>query len=251
MSDLPKSFGELSYETFADRYAAVIPTKPHNAYLADPAIKALLPDLNGLRILDAGCGPGTKSQEMLDAGAASVTAIDVTPRFVEMTRDLIGSRATVLRHDLRQPLDFAAEGAFDLIHSNLVLGYIEDWYPIMREFFRVLSPGGWLLFSEGDPVGDWNMMQHPRIDMDETPNYFKVQAFAFAWAGFGEPKPVVWGYRRSIEDSLNPVMDAGFILDRIVETRPVAKYHEVDPEDAARYDRQPTFMCVRARKPGA
>lgn len=250
----PKSFGEISYEQFADRYAAAIPTKPHNAYLADPAIKALLPDLNGLRVLDAGCGPGFKSRDMLDAGARALTAVDVTPRFVEMTQELLSAsrdradRATVLRHDLTQPLTFASDESFDLVHSNLVLDYIEDWHALMREFYRVLVPGGWLVFCAGNPVGDWLLMNHENLKMSEEANYFATQSFAFAWSGFGEPKPVVWGYRRSIESTFNPILEAGFRLERVVETKPTAEFHQADPVRGKIYDRQPSFMCVRARK---
>lgn len=246
-----KSFGELSYEQFADRYAATIPTKPHNAYLADPAIKALLPNLTGLRVFDAGCGPGYKSRDMLDAGAASLTAVDVTPRFVEMTQELLrnsADRATVLRHDLSQPLTFAADGSFDLIHSNLVLDYIEDWDALMREFSRVLAPGGLLVFCAGNPVGDWMLMNDKNVKMSEEANYFQTQSFAFAWGGFGEPRPVVWGYRRSLESTFNPLIDAGFRLERVVETKPTPEFHQADPVRGKVYDRQPSFICIRARK---
>lgn len=52
-----KSIGESSYEQFADRYAQYVDTRPHNAYYERPATLALLPDVRGLRVLDAGCGP--------------------------------------------------------------------------------------------------------------------------------------------------------------------------------------------------
>ena len=52
----------------ADDYARLIDTKPHNAYYERPATLALLPDVNGMHVLDAGCGPGIYAEELLKRG---------------------------------------------------------------------------------------------------------------------------------------------------------------------------------------
>ena len=44
---------------------------------------ALLPDVSGKRVLDAGCGPGHYAEELVNRGA-SVVACDVTPAMVEL-----------------------------------------------------------------------------------------------------------------------------------------------------------------------
>lgn len=51
-----------AYERLADAYAEMIDAKPHNAYLERPATLSLLPDVEGKRVLDAGCGTGTYSE---------------------------------------------------------------------------------------------------------------------------------------------------------------------------------------------
>src|SRR5262245_24979906 len=104
---IDKSIGEQNYEQFADRYAARVETKAHNAYYERPATLSLLPDVKGLRVLDAGCGPGIYAEWLVDHGA-SVVAIDVTPRMVELTRERVSSRADVRQADLTRPLDFAS-----------------------------------------------------------------------------------------------------------------------------------------------
>lgn len=197
-----KSPGEQSYEQFADRYAAMVETKPHNAYLARPAVLPLLPDVGGKRVLDAGCGSGWYSEQFINSGA-QVVAIDVTPAFIEIASRRLGDRATVLRHDLSQPLDFAADAGFDLVFSNLVLDYIEDWGAVFAEFNRVLVPGGVLVFSCGHPAGDWQWMKQNALPVEGGPHYFKTQRFDAYWSGFGEPKPLVMGYRRPLAAMLN------------------------------------------------
>jgi SAM-dependent methyltransferase len=242
-SETPKSLGELNYEKFAHRYAEIAKTKPHNAYYERPATRSLMPDVAGKRILDAGCGPGFNTEWLLDQGAV-VVAFDVTPDFVTITRGRVGDRAVVYRADLTQPLDFAEDASFDGALCPLVLDYIEDWMPVMEQFYRILKPGGWLVFSCGHPMGDWFLASR----IGAAQRYYDVEMFEYTWKGFGEPYPVVKGYRRPLQDMIGPVLAAGFQLDRLLEPQPVEALREIDPEEYARLDREPAFLCVRARK---
>ncbi len=233
------SLGEQNYRQFAARYAAISPTKTHNAYYNRPGIVALLPDSIQGRVLDAGCGPGRFSQTLLERGA-EVLACDVTPEFVDMTRALLGDRAEVRRADLEQPLDFAPDGAFVGVLCSLVLDYLEDWRPIMREFARVLQPGGWLVASFG----------HPMMEMHLSPsgNYFLTEQFTMAWKGFGEPYPEITSYRRPLGAALNPMLQAGLHLEIIQELQPPEALKEKDPAEYESLSLSPDFLFIRARK---
>jgi len=239
-----KSIGEENYESFAERYAQMLATKPHNALYERPATLSLLPDVAGQPVLDAGCGPGIYAEILLERGA-DLTAIDVTPAFVEMTQQRVGQRARVLRADLTQPLDFAQDGEFSVVLCPLVLDYIEDWTPTFAEFFRVLRPGGMLIFSCGHPLGDWFFAQR-YIEV----SYFETQQFSAEWSGFGEPKPVMTSYRRPINAMLDPLLVNGFRLDKLLEPLPTEAFKAADPERYERLHKQPGFVCVRAVKPG-
>ena len=100
------------YQDIADRYAGEVDTRPVNAFYERPAVLSVLPPLAGTRGLDAGCGPGWYTEQLVARGA-DVTAFDAVPRFVELTRARVGGRARVLRADLKRPLDFAADATFD------------------------------------------------------------------------------------------------------------------------------------------
>jgi ubiquinone/menaquinone biosynthesis C-methylase UbiE len=56
MSNKPLAYE--AYQILADDYSRLIDTKPHNAYYERPATLALLPNVKGMQVLDAGCGPG-------------------------------------------------------------------------------------------------------------------------------------------------------------------------------------------------
>ncbi|MCB0197069.1 MAG: class I SAM-dependent methyltransferase [Anaerolineae bacterium] len=240
-----KSLGEQNYNQFADRYAEMAETKPHNADYNFPAVISLLDNMAGAAVLDAGCGPGFFTQWLLEQGA-QVTAFDVTPRMVEITQEKVGNRATVLRHDLHEPLDFAADESFDWVICPLVLDYIEDWSPVLAEFARVLKRKGILVFSIGHPFGDYLWLKYRR---NHEVSYFDREEMATPWKGFGEPWPVIRFFRRPLNQILNPVIEAGLVLDYILEPLPTQSYKDKDPEGYEKLHQEPGFICIRAVKP--
>lgn len=240
-----KPLGQRNYEAFARRYAEIAPTKPHNAYLERPATLSLLPDVTGRRVLDAGCGPGIYAADLIERGA-EVVAFDVTPEMVELARERLGRRATVLRANLEEPLAFAADAEFDVVLCPLALGNVEDWAPLFAEFHRVLKPGGLFIYSDGHPMSDFQICRE-RLDPDSV--YFDLERHEMEWKGFGEPRPMVGFFRRPLAAMINPLIEAGFLLDRLLEPKPTEEFRGADPEGFEFLVREPAFLCVRARKP--
>lgn len=243
MSDKP--IGQQNYEQFASRYAKYAKTKPHNAYYERPATGSLLPEVRGMDVLDAGCGPGFRTHELLERGATVVSA-DVTPQMIELTRELVGSRATLHVADLAKPFEFAESESFDLVIASLMLDYVEEWGPVFREFFRVLRPGGQVVYSHSHPMADYLLL---RDKLDSSPHYFSCERFSMAWKGFGKPAPVIEGYRRSLQEMLNPLCEAGFVLEKTLEPLPLDALKDINPDLHSHLSQEPCFLCVRARKP--
>jgi 2-polyprenyl-6-hydroxyphenyl methylase/3-demethylubiquinone-9 3-methyltransferase len=234
--------GGNAYAEFAERYAAIAPTKAHNALYERPATMSLLGDVRGLHILDAGCGPGICS-EHLARGGASVHAFDVTPQMVELARSrCVGLPVEVVAGDLTAPLAWLPDQAFDKILCSLAFDYVEDLGPTLSEFRRVARAGATLVFSMAHPMRDW---MDERTRGDGT--YFDTSLFGFYWSGFGEPKPYVQAYRRPLSDILNALVDSGWRLDRFVEPRPLSEMKAVSERLYGELSRAPAFICVRAR----
>ncbi|HAF61937.1 MAG TPA: SAM-dependent methyltransferase [Anaerolineaceae bacterium] len=236
------NLGEQNYEPFAERYAQSITHKPHNAYYERPATLSLLPDVHGSHVLDAGCGSGLNTEWLLDH-SATVTAVDATPKFVQMTHERCQGNATVFQWDLQQPLIFAEDESFDLILCSLVLDYIENWVPLFHEFHRILKPAAFFVFSCGHPASDF----YREWQQDD---YFAVTLHAKEWQGFGEPYPIIHSYRRPMQSIINSLIQTQFEIETFLETQP-SPDHINDPAHEKIYQRlmrEPCFLHIRAVK---
>lgn len=225
---------DFSYDAIADGYAAGVETAPYNALYERPAMLAMLPPVDGRRILDAGCGSGLYCELLLDRGA-HVTGVDESARMLEHARQRLAGRGVDLRvADLREPLPFP-DGSFDGIVSALVLHYVRDWSAPLAEFRRVLAPDGWLLFSTGHPAAEVKHYNPVRYrDVEEQEDVIK-------WAGR------VRFYRRPMSRIVNDLVEAGFAIDRMEEPEPTEAFRQARPEAYARILAQPEFLLVRAR----
>jgi ubiquinone/menaquinone biosynthesis C-methylase UbiE len=231
---------QRAYNQMAELYAERVDTKPHNAFYERPATLSLLPDVVGKQVLDAGCGPGVYSEWLIDRGA-QVVALDANPKMVRFAKKRLGSKARVLLASLDEPLGFLVEASFDIIVSPLVMDYVKDWCSAFTEFFRVLKPAGMLVLS----------IEHPYVKYDQhrqTSNYFEIDRVEFTWRGFGKPVRVP-SYRRPMGEVINPLIETGFVLDKLLEPLPTAQFKQADPEEYEQLMRSPGFLCLRAIKP--
>ena len=90
-----------------------------------PALRALLPDLRGLNVLDLGCGFGWFCRWARQKGAAHVLGIDVSERMLARSRATTQDTAiTYTRADMEH-LELSLE-SFNFVYSSLALHYIED-----------------------------------------------------------------------------------------------------------------------------
>ena len=95
---------------------------------------------NPRRVLEVGCGWGELAARVRDELGAEVVALDISPRMVELAREL-GVDAHV--GDV-QELPFANE-AFDCAIANWMLYHVPDVHRGLGELARVLRPGGRLV----------------------------------------------------------------------------------------------------------
>jgi 2-polyprenyl-3-methyl-5-hydroxy-6-metoxy-1,4-benzoquinol methylase len=210
---------------------------------------SLLPEAPGKRVLDLGCGTGQLARYLAEAGASEVIAIDLSEKMLEIAAAEYGHlRVTYQRaaiEDVRFPPD-----RFELVVSSLAFHYVEDYGALLRRIDEWLTPGGILVFSTEhpvflavDPEGGWVR------DENRKPLHWKLENYGLE--GLREQTWFVSGvrkYHRMMATLVNGVVDAGLVLERMIEPTPTAEQLQQHPHWVQELHR-PTFALFRARKP--
>lgn len=223
------------YEPFAAAFEHHAEASAYNAHYDRPAVLRMVGDVRGLRVLDAGCGPGFYAEALVDAGA-SVTAFDASPDLVRRARLRVGSRADVRVWDLEQPLIWLADEQFDLAVMALVIHHVHDRGQALAELHRVLRRGGRLVVSTTHPTGDWLQLGG---------SYFDRRVVEETWQDDWH----VTYWRQPLEAWCQEFTDAGFLIERLVEPRPADSMALAHPDVHAHLEQTPGFIAFSLLKP--
>lgn len=226
-----------AYEKLAASYSKIAESKAENGYNEHPAMREAIGVVSGLRVLDAGCGPGFLVRDLVKEGAATVFGFDVSPKMVEIAQERVGDQVNIFIHDLAEqvPLD---DDSGDLVVSSLAMDYVRDWADPLREFRRLLIRGGRLLFSVQHPMSSYHWFKPPTA--------FGVHYCEASWKGFTEESTVVPDFYRSFEEIICPVIEARFRLRGVRETRPIEALREINSHKFERGTVFPTFLIIDA-----
>lgn len=132
------------FSTIADRYDLITVLL---SYGMDRRWKrrlvSLAPPLAGLRVLDLACGTGDLAFAARSAGAV-VTALDITPRMIDLARRKSGADGPRFLVGDMMALPFGNR-AFDVVTTGYGLRNVPAIETSLGEIRRVLRPGGVLL----------------------------------------------------------------------------------------------------------
>ena len=183
-------------------------------------------------ILDAGCGQGKSFgllQEAFDPRL--IVAIDVEDRNIERsTREIAAVKVPVhLKRCSCAAIDFE-DASVDIVFCHQTFHHLVDQERALSEFFRVLKPGGLLLFAES------------------------TRAYIHSWIIrllFRHPMEV----QRSADEYLDMLRRHGFQFDRANVSLPYLWWSRWDLGAVEFFgfgvpkDREETLVNVAARKP--
>ncbi|HEX6930822.1 MAG TPA: class I SAM-dependent methyltransferase [Streptosporangiaceae bacterium] len=212
----------------------------YNGHYDRPAVLAALGPVTGLHVLDAACGPGLYTKELLDRGA-TVTAFDASQTMVDLAKanaDAAGRAVRIDRAVLGDPLPYP-DSAFDAIVCALAIHYADDRAAAFAEFFRVLRPGAALVVSTQHPFMDW---------LRKGGSYFDVTLETDIWSPRDQPLPVRF-WREPLSSLCAAATSAGFLIEQLIEPLPAESMRERWPADYEKLTTEPGFLILRLLKP--
>jgi ubiquinone/menaquinone biosynthesis C-methylase UbiE len=211
-----------------------------------PAIRAMLPEIKGKRVVDLGCGFGWFCRWARSHGASHVLGVDLSENMLARAKqDTTDSAIEYLKADLENlqlPL-----AAFDFAYSSLAFHYIEDFERLIRVVFRALVPGAQLVFTIEHPI--YMASLRPgwlvRDDGQKTwlvDNYAVEGARTTDWLTKGVVKQ-----HRTLSTTLNTSTTTGFVIGEIREWHPTPEQVAAMPALAEEMER-PMMVVISAHR---
>src|ERR1700760_1652226 len=140
----------MSATTAFDDGAEVYDDQPNPLLLLEERFLAqLLPDVQELDVLDAGCGTGRWLQWFAKQAPRTLIGIDSSPEMLLRAREKVGDHCTL--HLGSCDLLPVPDTSVDLLLASFVLSYLEDLEAFALEVDRVLRPGASLLLTDMHP----------------------------------------------------------------------------------------------------
>jgi len=198
-----------TYDQFADTYAQAYaqprPAGFHaNLDLVIPRLVEVVGRVDGLTVLDAGCGEGIVSRALVGT-ATRVIGIDIVPQLIAYARARDLTQAITYEvHDLSRPLPHY-QHTFDLIVSNLVLNDVPDYHGFITTLSASLKPRGRIVLSLNNP--------YSALLREKVENYFDSEAVAQYVFG-----PALY-FHRTMEEYLQAFHTADLVLYRLYDVQ--------------------------------
>ena len=119
--------------------------------MLDAYVLAACGNVEGLSILDCGCGEGRFGRMLAGRGAHRVLGVDTCEPMIQAARELQSDNEEYVVGDV-QDLHFLADESFDLAVSYLNHCDLPDFAANVREVFRVLKAGGRFVIANLHPM---------------------------------------------------------------------------------------------------
>lgn len=209
-------------------------------------MQKLMPDFNGKRVLDLGCGYGWHCFYAAEHGAEYVLGTDISEKMLEVARQKNQFENIEFQRIAMEDIECEDE-SFDVIISSLALHYVKDYRELAEKISRWLKPGGRFVFSVEHPVFTAYGTQNWYYNEDGEILHFPVDNYYYE----GEREAVFLGekvtkYHRTLTTYLNTLLNLGLRIEQVVE--PMPPENMLDIPGMKDEMRRPMMLLVSAVK---
>jgi 2-polyprenyl-3-methyl-5-hydroxy-6-metoxy-1,4-benzoquinol methylase len=189
-------------------------------------------DIKNKTVLDAGCGEGYNTRLLAQQGA-KVIGIDIAEKMIALAKEEEEKCPLGIEYKIASFTDLSCvqDNLFDVVISTMALMDGPGYADAVKEFYRVLKPGGNLFFSVTHPcfiTKDYYWLQDDDGEFRKlvVSHYFEEKPWCFTWkfSSMADTSHIQEftsiNYHRTMSTYVNKLIEAGFVLKRIKEPRP-------------------------------
>jgi predicted TPR repeat methyltransferase len=125
--------------------------KGYNESIEVPAMKRLMKDIKGARVLDLGCGLGHQVGYLIEQDAENIIAVDVSQRMVEECRKRFQLPNVSFICEAIENFNMGID-QYNIVVSSMAFHYINDLDTVFSNVYNALKRKGQFIFSIEHPI---------------------------------------------------------------------------------------------------
>lgn len=221
----------------------------YNDLIEQPIILELLGDVKEKRVMDIGCGYGSMAIKIANRGARKVLGIDPSKKMIDKGINENSHKNIVYKVMPAEQL-LSVNEQFDIIVSCLAIHYIENIEQLFNNISNLLYVKGEFIFSMEHPI--YTASKYPQqwiTDSDDiivtgfiTDHYGEEGVRKINWLG-----KYITKYHHKTDSILNALINAGFIIQQVIEPSPSKELINKVPKTIHELHR-PAYLIIKCRK---
>lgn len=210
----------------------------------------LFGEMRNKKVLEVGCGSGHSLRYMREKGASELWGVDLSDEQIKAAKEILqGAEDKLFCAPMENEIGLPKE-YFDYVYSIYAIGWTMDLSATFKLIHSYLKKGGVFIFSWDHPVYAHLKSQNGRIYLDDS--YLKEEIQTYE--NFKGEDASLFIRNRMFSTYINELIQAGFAIDKVIESEVSTDYDSMNEEESERYyslykaRRFPATMIIRAVK---
>ncbi|KZE69222.1 hypothetical protein AWM68_02845 [Fictibacillus phosphorivorans] len=206
------SLNKKSWEVAAERFFGRTALPEYGPFAPLEDNLNLLGDLQGLKVLDIGCGSGHSLKYMDEKGVAELWGLDLSHQQIKVAHNVLSNTAAKVKL-FESPMESNPGiplNHFELVYSIFALGWTTNLEQTLSNIHSYLKPGGIFVFSWEHPL--YSRFNQIEGNILVNKSYLEEGPYDHeAW------KTTAIMQQFKVSTYINALISTGFTIEKVVE----------------------------------
>ena len=212
-----------------------------------PVVLKFIGDVKKKSVLDLGCGMGHFARELAELGAKYIFGVDNSSKEIEYANK--NNKLTNIEYSVLNAENIATlKKKFDVVVSNIVVDYIEDFDALLKSIHDSLNKNGVFVFSQVHPLSTAPIKKRKWLQDEDCSSIYQLTDYcAEGKREMNYFNGSVTMYHRTISTIFNLIIKNKFEIIEVAEPVPSKDELNAFPERMKNLHK-PSFLVLKLRK---